>query len=165
MSIPDVDRAAFFRDAWWSHDGQWFLKARAKLGLEAAMELNEDAIESQGRIEMRRFHGLTGGAPVADAADFLPLVVMMSELLEIPVEASEVGAHGFVLRELECRVWQMTVAAKLEDVTPGCRGSMRRRQGWATVFFPDERVEWTRVGGPPLGDPTPCAYRFRLVGE
>jgi hypothetical protein len=45
-AISDADRAAFFRDAWWAHDGQWFLKAKARVGLEIALELNEAAIGS-----------------------------------------------------------------------------------------------------------------------
>jgi Family of unknown function (DUF6125) len=163
--ISDADRAAFFRDAWWSHDGQWFLKAKAKVGLEMAMELNEDAVESIGRIEMKRFHALVGSAPVETAADFLPLVLAMHELVAVPAEGELDGSDAFVLRETECRVWQMTVAAGMEAITPGCRGSMRRRQGWATAFFPEERVEWTRTGGPPMGDTTACSYRFLLLGQ
>jgi hypothetical protein len=161
--LSDADRARLVLDAWWAHDGQWFLKAKARLGLNAAMQLNEDAIESQGRIEMRRLHALLGGPAVTGAADLLPLVLAMHELLGMPAEATVDGPDSFVLREQSCRVWDMTVAAGLEDAAPGCRGSMRRRLGWATAFCPHERVEWTRTAGPPLGGPPPCAYRFRLL--
>lgn len=163
MRLSDADRAAFYRDAWWAHDGQWFLKARNKLGLEAAMELNEDAIESQGRIEMKRFHALSGSPPVETAGDLLPLVLAMHDLVGVPVDGEMEGAAAFVLRERECLVWQMTVAAGLEEAAPGCRGSMRRRLGWATVFFPKDRVEWTRTAGPPMGTAPACSYRFHLL--
>ena len=165
MRLSDADRATFYRDAWWAHDGQWFLKAKTKLGLETAMELNEDAIESQGRIEMKRFHTLSGSPPVKTAADLLPLVLAMHDLVGVPVEGEMDVGDAFVLRERECLVWQMTVAAGLEEAAPGCRGSMRRRLGWATVFFPKDRVEWTRTAGPPLGTAPGCSYRFRLLGE
>lgn len=161
--LSDADRARFFLDAWWAHDGQWFLKAQARVGLDVALELNENAVESQGRIEMRKLHALLGGEAVAGAADLLPLVLAMHDLLDIPAEGEADGPDGFVLHERECRAWQMTVAAGMGDVGTGCRGSLRRRQGWATAFFPKERVEWTRIAGPLLGDATPCAYRFRLL--
>ena len=161
--LSDAERARVLLQGWWGHDGQWFLKARARYGLEAAMELNEDAIESQGRIEMRVLHQALGEPQVASAADLLPLILAMHELLEVPSEGEGDADGSFVVRELRCRVWEMTVAAGLEDAMPGCRGSMRRRRGWATVFFPPERVEWTRVEGPPLGGPAPCAFRFRLL--
>jgi hypothetical protein len=163
LVLSDADRAAFYRDSWWAHDGQWFLKAKAMLGLEAAMELNEEAIESQGRIEMKKLHALNGSPPVETAADLLPLVLAIQELVGVPVDGEMDGAEAFVLRERECLVWQMTVAAGLEEVAPGCRGSMRRRQGWATAFFPKHRVEWTRTAGPPLGNAPACCYRFRLI--
>jgi hypothetical protein len=160
--LSGADRAQVLRDAWWAHDGQWFLKAKARYGLQAALELNEAAIESQGRIEMRHLHAALGRPRVASAADLLPLVLAVHELLDLPAEGETAGEDAFVLREIRCRAWEMTVAAGLEEVAPGCRGSMRRRLGWATFFFPRERVEWTRLQGPPEG-PAPCAYRFRLL--
>src|SRR5262249_58491008 len=45
---------------WRSHDGQWFLKARARVGLEEAMRLNEQALASLARIELREFKKVTG---------------------------------------------------------------------------------------------------------
>jgi len=162
MALSDAERARLLLDSWWSHDGQWFLKARAALGLEAAMELNEASIESIGRIEMRRLHGALGSPPVESAADLLPLVVEAHDLVGIPGEGRMDGPDAFLLHVEECRVWDMTRAASLEAVAPGCRGSLRRRLGWATAFFPAERVEWTRVMGRPDGDPR-CAYRFRLL--
>lgn len=164
MPLSDADRARLLLDAWWSHDGQWFLKARAALGLETAMELNESSIESIGRIEMRRLHAALGSPPVTSATELMPIVVEAQEFVGIPAEGSMDGADSFLLHIEECRVWDMTVAAGLEAAAPGCRGSLRRRLGWATVFFPAERVEWTRATGRPDGDPR-CAYRFRLLGE
>src|SRR5207248_816205 len=84
--------------------------------------------------------------------DFLPLVLAAQDVMGVPVEGGADGRDGFWLRERECRVWTMTVAAGLEAIAPGCRGSMRRRQGWATAFFPVERVRWERTRGPPEGD-------------
>jgi hypothetical protein len=158
------ERARVLLECWWSHDGQWFLKARAAHGLEAAMQLNEDAVESVGRIEMRRLHAALGSPKVRSAADFMPLVLAAHDLIEIEAVGEEAGPDAFVIRETECRVWAMTQAADLEAVTPGCRGSMRRRLGWATVFFPRARISWERIGGPPDGEP-PCAYRFTLAPE
>jgi hypothetical protein len=162
MPLSDAERAGLLLDAWWSHDGQWFLKARAALGIEAAMELNEASIESVGRIEMRRLHAALGSPPVAGAADLLPLVVEAHDLVGIPGEGRMDGDDAFLVHVEECRVWEMTRAGGLEAFAPGCRGSLRRRLGWATAFFPAERVEWTRVVGRPDGDPR-CAYRFRLL--
>src|SRR3546814_1974044 len=41
-------------------DGQWFLKIAARLGREEAMRLNERAIASLARIELREFKRATG---------------------------------------------------------------------------------------------------------
>lgn len=161
MPLSDAERARLLLDSWWSHDGQWFLKARDALGIEAAMALNEAAIESIGRIEMRRLHAALGSPPVGGSADFLPLVIEAHELVGIPAGGQMDGLDSFVIRVEECRVWGMTLAAGLEAAAPGCRGSLRRRLGWATAFFPAEQVEWSRVEGRPDGDAR-CAYRFRL---
>src|SRR5262249_23496561 len=45
---------------WRSHDGQWLLKARARVGLEEPMRLNELALASLARIELREFKKVTG---------------------------------------------------------------------------------------------------------
>lgn len=162
-ALSDAERAKILLDCWWSHDGQWFLKARAAHGMDAAMALNEDAIESMGRIEMRRLHAAFGAPEVHDAADLLPLVLEAHALVGIPADGEMDGPDAFVVRVEGCRVWAMTEVAGLEALAPGCRGSLRRRRGWATVFFPAERVHWERVMGRPDGDPR-CAYRFRLLG-
>lgn len=161
--LTDADRVRFLRDCWWSHDGQWFLKARDRFGLDAALDLNEASIESMGRIEMRRLHAMLGAPPVVSAHDLLPLVLEVSALIGLDVEGEPDGPDAFLVRERSCLVWEMTEAAGLEHVAPGCRGSMRRRLGWATALFPRERVEWTRVAGPPEGTDGPCAHRFRLL--
>ena len=164
MPLSDAARAQLLLDCWWSHDGQWFLKARAALGIEAAMQLNEASIESIGRIEMRRLHAALGSPPVLGAAELLPLVIEAHDFVGIPAEGEMDGHDAFLVHVAECRVWEMTVAGGLEATAPGCRGSLRRRHGWATAFFAPERVEWTRVIGRPDGDPR-CAYRFRLLDE
>ncbi len=164
MPLSDAERARLLLDSWWSHDGQWFLKVRASLGLEAAMELNESSIESIGRIEMRSLHSALGSPTVESAADLMPLVVEAHDLVGIPAEGRMDGPDAFLVHVEQCRVWEMTLAAGLEGSAPGCRGSLRRRLGWATVFFPAARVEWTRVLGRPDGDQR-CAYRFRLLEE
>jgi len=126
------------------------------------MALNEDAIESIGRIEMRRLHAALGAPEVRGAADLLPMVLEVQELVGIPAEGEMDGEDAFLVHVDGCLVWDMTEAAGLQALAPGCRGSLRRRLGWATVFFPAERVDWTRVAGRPDGDPR-CAYRFRLA--
>ena len=161
-ALSDAERARLLLDCWWSHDGQWFLKAAAAHGPEAAMALNEDAIESIGRIEMRRLHAALGAPEVRGAADFLPLALEVHELVGIPADGQMDGPEAFLLHVEGCRVWDMTEAAGLQAFAPGCRGSLRRRVGWATVFFPAERVGWSRVAGRPDGDPR-CAYRFTLL--
>ena len=128
------------------------------------MELNEAAIESIGRIEMRRLHAALGAPEVSGAADLMPLVVEAHAFIGMPAEAEMDGHDAFLVRVEACRVWDMTLAGGLEAAAPGCRGSLRRRLGWATAFFAAERVEWARVLGRPDGDPR-CAYRFRLLGE
>jgi hypothetical protein len=160
--LGDAERARLLLECWWSHDGQWFLKAARAHGLEAAMALNEDAVESIGRIEMRRLHAALGAPPVRDAGDLLPLVLAAHDLVGIPATGEPEGPDGFLLRIEGCLVWAMTEAAGLEAHAPGCRGSLRRRLGWASAFFPPERVSWERVAGRPDGDPA-CAYRFRLL--
>jgi hypothetical protein len=155
-------RSRLLRECWWAHDGQWFLKSASALGLEAAMALNEDTIESMGRIEMRRLHAALGAPAVHGAADLLPLVLEAQELIGIPAGGEMDGGQSFVLDVRDCLVWPMTEAAGLELAAPGCRGSLRRRLGWATVFFPVERIAWTREAGRPDGDPA-CRYRFRLL--
>lgn len=160
--LTDADRAELLLGLWWAHDGQWFLKTARDEGLETAMARNEDAIESMGRLEMRRLHALLGAPPVADAEAFLPLALEAHELVGIPAEGELDAGDSFVLRISDCRVWTMTEAAELTHLAPGCRGSLRRRLGWATVFFGRERIAWTREAGRPDGDPR-CRYRFRLL--
>ena len=155
------DHQEMLRANWWSHDGQWFLKAVEAVGVETAMAINEEAIESMGRIEMRRLHSEMGGEPVIGADDFLPLAVAAQEMIGIPAEGEMDGENSFTLAVETCRVWDRTEAACLTTAAPGCRGSLRRRLGWGTVFFDPHRVVWTREVGRPDGDPR-CRYRFRL---
>jgi hypothetical protein len=161
-SLSDAQRAELLLACWWSHDGQWFLKTAAAHGLPDAMERNEDVIESVGRIEMRRLHAALGEPAVQTAADLLPLVLEAQALIGIPAEGVADRPDGFVVTVDECMVWRMTEAAELTDAAPGCRGSLRRRRGWATVFFPEERVSWAREFGRPDGDAR-CGYRFTLL--
>lgn len=160
--LTDAQRAELYFRLWWSHDGQWFLKAREEVGLERAMDLNERSIESMGRIEMRELHRTLGAPEVADAAAFLPMAEAAHDLVGYPGTGTMDGDHAFDFAVDACPVWPMTEAAGLTDVAPGCRGSLRRQLGWATVFFPAERVRWTRTHGRPDGDPS-CGYRFELL--
>ena len=162
LPLDDAQRARLLLECWWSHDGQWFLKTASAHGLPDAMERNEDAIESIGRIEMRRLHAALGAPPVTDAAGFLPLHDAAHEFIGWPVTESRLDGDGFVFTVDGCRVWPMTEAAGLTDVTPGCRGALRRLAGWASVFFEPDRFSWTREFGHPDGDPR-CGYRFRLL--
>ena len=141
-ALTDAQRAELLLACWWSHDGQWFLKTAAAHGLPDAMERNEDVIESVGRIEMRRLHAALGAPPVETAADFLPLVLEAHALVGLPSEGEADRPDGFLLTVDDCIVWRMTEAAELTDAAPGCRGSLRRRRGWATVFFAEERISW-----------------------
>lgn len=162
MSMDDATRARLLLDAWWAHDGQWFLKTARAHDLGDALERNEETIESMGRIEMRLLHHELGAPAVDDAAGFLPLVIAAHDLIGVPAQGRSDGPDSFVLEVAECRVWGMTEAARMTDVAPGCRGSLRRRLGWATLFFDPERISWTREFGRPDGDPR-CGYRFTLL--
>ncbi len=160
--LTDAERAELYLKLWWSHDGQWFLKARDAHGIDAAMALNEDVIESMGRIEMRLLHRHRGEPEVADAGAFLPLTLDAHRLMGIPAMGALDGASAFTLHVEDCRVWPMTERAGLAREAPGCRGSLRRRHGWASVFFAPERIRWTRSFGRPDGAAT-CGYRFELL--
>ena len=159
--LSDAVRAQILLNCWWSHDGQWFLKTARDHGLPDAMARNEDAIESMGRIEMKHLHRELGAPEVSSAELFLSMVVAAQDLVGIPAEGEMDGESAFVLRVEECMVWTMTEAAELTDVAPGCRGSLRRRLGWASVFFAPKSFRWTREFGRPDGDPR-CGYRFSL---
>jgi hypothetical protein len=159
--ITDADRAAILLECWWSHDGQWFLKTAAAHGLADAMERNEDTIESIGRIEMKKLHTAMGAPAVAGAADFLKMHQAAQQLIGWPASAARLDGDGFIVEIDDCVVWQMTEAAGLTDVAPGCRGALRRQKGWASVFFSAERFSWTREFGLPDGD-SRCGYRFSL---
>jgi len=160
--LTDAQRADLLLSLWWSHDGQWMLKTRDAHGLADAMERNEDVIESMGRIEMRQLHRALGAGEVTDAGHFLPLAVAAHDLIGLPADGAMEGSDGFLLRVPQCRVWTMTERADLTAQAPGCAGSLRRRMGWASVFFAVDRVRWERAYGRPDGDPD-CGYRFRLA--
>ncbi len=161
-TLTDAERAELYFRLWWSHDGQWFLKARDELGLERAMELNERSIESMGRIEMRELHRTLGAPEVTDAAGFLPMAAAVHELVGLPSKGEMDGPSAFTLGVHSCPVWPMTERAGLTESAPGCRGSLRRRLGWASVFFPVDSFRWTRTHGRPDGNPE-CGYRFELL--
>ncbi len=160
--LTDAQRADLLLSMWWSHDGQWVLKTRDAHGLADAMERNEDVIESTGRIEMRGLHRALGAPAVEGAADFFPLALAVHELIGIPADGEMEDPDAFLVRVADCLVWTMTERAGLAAHAPGCAGSLRRRLGWATAFFPAERVHWERTHGRPDGDPD-CGYRFRLL--
>lgn len=160
--LTDAERAKVLLECWWSHDGQWFLKTAAAHGLADAMERNEDAIEAMGRIEMRKLHLAMGSPAVTDAEGFLRMHQAAQQLIGWPASATRLDGDGFVVEMDDCRVWQMTEAAGLTDVAPGCRGALRRQGAWASVFFDPERFSWTREFGRPDGDAS-CGYRFSLT--
>jgi hypothetical protein len=164
FELTAAEQARVLRDCWWAHDGQWFLKTAAAHGLADAMERNEDAIESMGRIEMRRLHVAMGSPTVIDVADFLHMHQAAQQLIGWFASGARLDGDGFVVEIDDCRVWQMTESAGLTDVAPGCRGALRRQGGWASVFFDPERFSWTREFGRPDGDAR-CGYRFSLLPE
>jgi hypothetical protein len=150
---------------WRSHDGQWFLKAVARVGLADAMQLNEQAIASLARIELREFKRATGIASLdslAEVADWYRLSGYVFGGLSRPERTLHlVDADTLVIEHAECFGEAIAERSGYGHLAPGdyppCRGWLVRQQAWGDALSARYRYTVTREPR----DGRPCRYVVR----
>ncbi len=159
---PRVDRVS---GCWRSHDGQWFLKAAARVGLEEAMRLNEQAIASLARIEVReikRAAGLDGLDTIEQVAEWYRLSGYVFGGLARPDRTLTIaGPDTLVVEHAECFGTPIAERSGYGHLAPGayppCRGWLERQQAWGEALSPRYRFTVTREPLPAR----PCRYVVR----
>lgn len=152
---------------WRAHDGQWFLKAAAKVGLEEATLLNERAIASLARIELReikRATGIRSFDALAQVADWYRLAALMFGGLGRPNQRLVVQDDDtLVIENAECFGEPMAERSGYGHLAPGeyppCRGWLERQRAWGEVL--SDRYRFTATREPRDGQP--CRYVLRRV--
>lgn len=152
---------------WRSHDGQWFLKVAERVGLEAAMRLNERAIASLGRIELREFKRATGIPSLdtmAQVADWYRLTSHIFGGLTRPGRTlTVVDADTLLLEYTECLGDVIAGRSGYGHLAAGeyppCLGWIERQRAWGEALSTRYRFVVTRE---PV-DGRPCRYVVRRV--
>jgi hypothetical protein len=150
---------------WRAHDGQWFLKAAARVGLDEAMRLNEQAIASLARIEVREFKraaAIESLDTVAAVADWYRLSGYIFGGLTRPARALTVADEDtLVVEQAECFGAPIAERSGYGHLAPGdyppCRGWIERQRAWGEAL--SVRFRYT-VMREPL-DGRPCRYLVR----
>jgi hypothetical protein len=150
---------------WRAHDGQWFLKAVARVGLEEAMRLNERAIASLARIELREFKraaGLDALDTIDQVADWYRLSWYVFGGLERPArQLTVVDADTLVVENARCFGEGVAARSGYGHLAPGayppCLGWLDRQQAWGEAW--SARYRFTVTREPEPGHP--CRYVVR----
>lgn len=150
---------------WRSHDGQWFLKSAQRLGLDGAMRLNETAIASLARIELREFKRLAGVDSldtIEQVADWYRLSWYVFGGIGRPDRTLCVAdADTLVLENARCFGADVAARSGYAHLAPGayppCLGWLERQRAWGEAWSRRYRFA---VGREPL-DGRPCRYVVR----
>jgi hypothetical protein len=166
----DADRLVdLISTCWRSHDGQWFLKAMAQVGLGDAMRLNEQAIASLARIELREFKRLTGVESLdtmEQVADWYRLSWYVFSGIHRPDRTLAVAdADTLVMESVECFGAPIAERSGYGHLSPGayppCLGWLQRQRAWGEAL--STRYRFTVVREPLPG--RPCRYVVRRVAR
>lgn len=150
---------------WRAHDGQWFLKAVEEVGLERAMRLNERALASLARIELRelrRLTGLDGLDTMEQVAEWYRLVPVLFGGWGSPERTLTVADPDTLVIE-QSRCFGEAVAERsgyghlAAGEFPPCLGWLERQRAWGEALSPAYRFTVDRE---PL-DGRPCRYVVR----
>jgi len=150
---------------WRRHDGQWFLKTRARVGLEEAMRLNEQALASLARIELREFKkvaGLEAFDTIAEVAEWYRLAwYLFGGIDRTERTLTVVDDESLVLENARCFGEGIAERSGYGHLAPGqyppCLGWMERQRAWGEALSPRYRFTVERE---PLPD-RPCRYVVR----
>lgn len=116
-------------------DGQWFVKCKDRLGLEAAMALNETAVHAMGRWEIAYGAEALGLAPPFGPAEAYTIIAWLHDpewTLRVPT-----GLHWHSDACWNAVTAEATGVAHLgPGAFPGCRGFSRRMDGWMEALGP-----------------------------
>lgn len=162
----DADRLVELTSTCWrSHDGQWFLKAAARVGLADAMRLNEQAIASIARIELREFKRVTGLASldtVEQVAEWYRLAWhLFGGIGRLVQTHTVVDADTLVVENARCLGESVAERSGYGHLAPGeyppCRGWLERQRAWGEVL--SARYRYAVAREPVEG--RPCRYVVR----
>lgn len=145
---------------WLAHDGCWFLAVEERLGLEAAIELDQAAWACFSPVEARRLMevlNIPSGGGLAALEQVLPYRLYARLNRQ---EAERVGAGRLRFRMLDCRVQQARQRKGLSPFPCQPVGLTEYAQFARTI---DPRIETACVHAPP--DPVTgsyCEWEFTL---
>ena len=152
---------------WRAHDGQWFLKAVAQVGLQPAMRLNEQAIGSLARIELREFKrvsGIESLGTIAEVAEWYRLSAFIFGGLTRPDRTVTIpDADTLVIEHAECFGTPIAERSGYGHLAPGeyppCLGWLERQRAWGEAL--SSRYRFTVDREP--RDGRACRYVIRRV--
>ena len=150
---------------WRGHDGQWFLKAAAECGLEVAMRLNERAIASLGRLELRelrRVAGVSSLDTVEELAEWYRLVRHLFGGWGQPERTlAVVDADTLVVEQERCFGELIAERSGYGHLRAGeyppCLGWLERQRAWGEAASAGYRFTVDREPT----DARPCRYVVR----
>ena len=165
FGIDPDDLVDLVATCWRAHDGQWFLKTAADVGLERAMEWNERAIASVGRIEIRELRGLTGRESfdtVEEMADLYRLHrFMFGGARHIEQTRTVLDPDTLLVENAQCLGEGAADKSGYGHLSPGgyppCGGWLARQRAWGGAVSASYRFTMERCPE----DGRPCRYVVR----
>ena len=150
---------------WLAHDGQWFLKVAARDGLEPAMRLNERALASIARIELREIKRVTGIASLDsmdEVAEFYRLLRYLFGGRRLPpCRTAVVDADTLVVVNEDCLAAGIAERSGYGHLQrgeyPPCLGWIERQRAWGEALSDRYRFIVERAPTPA----EPCRYLVR----
>jgi hypothetical protein len=150
---------------WRAHDGQWFLKAAARFGLEDAMRLNEQAMASLARIELREFKRVSGVAALDSLEQVAEWYRLIRHFFGGPGHPERtltvVDPDTLVVEQATCFGEAIAERSGYGHLRPGeyppCLGWLERQRAWGEAY--SDRYRCTVERAPLAGRPCRCLVR------
>lgn len=157
--LSDAEKVKMLRRLALFWDGQWFLRAVEKFGLEAAIDLNAIVRTAFGRIEMRTMLKALGKKQADDLADAVRMIATHSDLLLGPgVRADyhlDQDRARIVVRR--CAAFEGAKRANLERQDQACVTCETLWDAWFRALLPEAQIDVRYPQRQGMGDPV-CEF-------
>ena len=153
--IADAEKVKMLRKLALYWDGQWFLNAVQKFGLEEAIDLNAIVRTAFGRIEMRTLLRAAGKKQADDLPDALRLIATHTDLLlGTGVKADyQIGDGSARVLVRRCAVFEGAKIANLPRHDQACVTCETLWDAWFQVLLPEAKISVQYPQRQGKGDP------------
>jgi ABC-type uncharacterized transport system permease subunit len=157
--LPDARKVKMLRKLALYWDGQWFLHAVQKFGLDEAIELNALVRTAFGRIEMRTMLQALGKKQADDLPDAIRMVATHTDLLLGPAAKADYQIEGSSARILvrRCSPYEGAKKANLPREDQACVTCETLWDAWFAILMPGSSITVQYPQRQGKGDPV-CEF-------